>query len=60
MSENWHGLMWLGCFIVLMIAAFACSQQRDTLKVEAVKRGFAQWVVNDEGTTTFQWKEGAE
>jgi hypothetical protein len=29
-------------------------------KAEAVKLGFAEWVSDYKGNTTFKWKEGAE
>ena len=43
--------------IALLIAAFIVADQRDDLKVEAVKRGAAEWVVGARGHTTFKWKE---
>jgi hypothetical protein len=46
--------------IFLIIAAFGAAWQRDELKVEAVKRGFAEWVVDAEGGTTWRWKEDGE
>jgi len=48
------------CVIFLFIAAFMVSWQRDELKVEAVKRGFAEWVSDYNGNTTFKWKDGAK
>jgi hypothetical protein len=46
--------------ICLLISSFGAAWQRDELKAEAVKRGFAQWVVDTSGDTTFQWKEGGK
>ena len=43
--------------ILLSIAVFRAVSQRDELKSEAVKRGFAEWVVNEKGDTTWKWKE---
>jgi hypothetical protein len=46
--------------IFLSISAFMAASQRDDLKAEAVKRGFAEWIVNEKGDTTWKWKEGAK
>ena len=46
--------------IILLIASFMASSQRDDLKAEAVKRGFAEWVPDYSGNTTFKWKEGTK
>jgi len=50
----------LSVIIFLTIATFMVARQRDELKVEAVKRGFAEWVSDYNGNTTFKWKEGAK
>jgi hypothetical protein len=46
--------------ILLSISAFMAASQRDDLKAEAVKRGFAEWIVNEKGDTTWKWKEGVK
>ena len=46
--------------ILLFISAFMAASQRDDLKAEAVKRGFAEWVVDEKGDTTWKWKENAK
>jgi hypothetical protein len=46
--------------IILFIAAFMAASQRDELKAEAVKRGFAEWIVDEKGDTTWKWKEGVK
>jgi hypothetical protein len=46
--------------ILLFISAFMAATQRDELKAEAVKRGFAEWVVDEKGGTTWKWKEGVK
>lgn len=33
------------------------AQDRDELKAEAVKRGYAEWIVIGEDNTEFKWKE---
>jgi hypothetical protein len=43
--------------ILLFVASFMLAQQRDALKVEAVQRGFAEWVVDVNGNTSFKWGE---
>ena len=48
------------CVISLAACVFLATRQRDELKSEAVKRGFAEWVVDAKGETTWQWKEGAK
>lgn len=48
--------MMVACFILLLVASFGLAWQRDELKTEAVKRGFAEWVVDVWGNTTFQWR----
>jgi len=49
---------WFLLFIVIIvtIAAFLVAEQRDALKVEAVKHGAAEWVSDVNGRTTFKWK----
>lgn len=42
---------------VLMIALLVVCDQREELKVQAVKRRYAEWVVGDRGDVVFKWKE---
>jgi hypothetical protein len=44
---------------VLLVIAIQVAEQRgqNTLKSEAVERGFAEWVSDYYGNTTFVWKE---
>ena len=44
-------------FILTIVAAFCVAFQRDNLKEQAVKRGFAEWKVDAAGNTKWQWKE---
>lgn len=48
--------------IALFFAAtiFLVTGQRNELKQQAVKRGFAEWVVNEKGDTTWKWREDAK
>jgi hypothetical protein len=46
-------------FLMGMLAGFVwggCVGMKD-IKANAVKRGHAVWVVDAEGSTSFQWKE---
>ena len=54
-SHDWIGFMML---ILAVFCTFLVAEQRDQLKAEAVKRGFAEWYIVD-GTreTEFKWKE---
>ena len=57
MSEqtyDWIGLMML---ILAGVCVFLVAEQRDDLKQEAVKRGFAEWIVTGQNQTEFKWKE---
>ena len=53
---------------VLLIIAFACGvwagvcadDDAKAIRTEAVERGFAEWVPDKEGNTTFKWKEVAK
>tara|TARA_R110000868_G_scaffold54509_4_gene170263 strand:- start:21461 stop:21655 length:195 start_codon:yes stop_codon:yes gene_type:complete len=55
---NKYAHEWLAFFMLILmtIAAFSAAEQRDELKVQAVKRGFAEWVCDVNGQTTFKWK----
>jgi hypothetical protein len=43
--------------IIITVCAFMVAEQRDQLKAEAVKRGFAEWIVIGQNQTEFKWKE---
>jgi hypothetical protein len=57
MSKGAFEVFMTACVIFLIIAACLLATQRDDLKAEAVKRGFAEWVSDYNGNTTFKWKE---
>lgn len=50
---------WLGvlALILSVCCTFAVAEQRDALKQEAVKRGYAEWIVIGENRIEFKWKE---
>lgn len=50
----------LAILILLVIALFITADQREKFRTEAVERGFAEWVPDKEGNTTFKWKEVAK
>jgi hypothetical protein len=52
--NSWLGLL---AAIMLAIGLFIVAEQRDELKAEAVKRGFAEWIVTGQNQTEFKWKE---
>jgi hypothetical protein len=56
MSENTYGWVGLIALIFTLICAVMVAQQRDELKQEAVKRGYAEWIVIGENNTEFKWK----
>ena len=47
-------------FAVLLPAFLMVTAQIYEIKTEAVKRGFATWVSDENGNTTFTWKEVAK
>ena len=57
MSNTENQWMMLVAVIFLIAGTFVVSNQRDELKAEAVKRGFAEWVSDYNGNTTFKWNE---
>lgn len=57
MSENHAAPLCAFMFVLALIAAFTAADQRDSLKAEAVKRGFAEWHVLGQDSTEFRWKE---
>jgi len=42
--------------VIFVVVCFVVAEQRDDLKAEAVKRGCAEWIVDEHGNTTWQWK----
>jgi hypothetical protein len=57
MSENASSLFGMILFLFALIIAVLVKQDRDELKAEAVKRGYAEWIVIGEDNTEFKWKE---
>lgn len=50
----------------LLIMTHICAnhsgyvEAQKTIRTEAVERGFAEWVPDSGGNTTFKWKEAAK
>lgn len=57
MSEDKYGLFGMILFLFALICAFVAAGQRDDLKAEAVKHGYAEWIVIGQNKTEFKWKE---
>jgi len=56
-NDNLSGWYITLAFIVAIVCAFTAADQRDQLKAEAVKRGYAEWIVTGQNETQFKWKE---
>jgi hypothetical protein len=52
--NSWLGLL---AAIILAVGLSIVADQRDELKAEAVKRGFAEWIVVGQDKIEFKWKE---
>ena len=57
MNKNTQEWVLVGALILTIICAFTAVEQRDSLKQEAVNRGFAEWKVVGENKTEFVWRE---
>ncbi len=58
MSKNTQEWLLTVCFLLVLAAAFMVANQRDSIKQEAVDRGFAEWhVIEGTSETEFRWKE---
>ena len=50
-------LLWLIPIAGVLLLMSVAIWQRDTIRVEAVQRGHAEWVVDAHGNTKWRWKE---
>lgn len=50
------GLVATSIAAALVAGLLVVAKQRDQLKIEAIKHGAAEWIVDEAGQTTFQWK----
>ncbi len=60
MNKGIFEVFMTACVISLIMVIFLLETQWNELRTEAVKRGFAEWVVDEKGDTTWKWKEGAK
>jgi hypothetical protein len=60
MSEQTYNLLGLVLLILVLATCFCVAAQRDDLKKQAVQRGCAEWVVKNDGSTSWRWKEEAK
>jgi len=52
--NSWLSLL---ATIILAVGLHIVADQRDELKAEAVKRGFAEWIVTGQNQTEFKWRD---
>lgn len=57
MSERTKDIIVLICILFQTGVCLFVGHQRDKMRKEAVQHGFAEWVADDYGRTTFTWKE---
>jgi hypothetical protein len=43
--------------IILLVFCFVIANERDTLQQEAVDKGFAEWIIKNENSVEFKWKD---
>jgi hypothetical protein len=55
-ANRWTPTLFTFVFIFMTVGAFYAAHQREQLKVEAVERGYAEWVPDTHGDTVFKWK----
>jgi hypothetical protein len=55
-EENFGTLMFI-ISLFLAICLLISSHQKDDLRKQAIERGHAEYVVDSDGETTWQWKE---
>jgi hypothetical protein len=56
MKQHEEWILMIG-LLLCIVAVFALANQRDNIKKQAVERGFATFVPDSSGNTTFVWKE---
>jgi hypothetical protein len=47
----------IGLCAILLVLLISTEKSRRALEAEAVSRGFAEWVVVEEGLVRLKWKE---
>lgn len=56
-----HDRFWFGIALIfgaaLYLSLIFSITQKKEFKREAVERGYAEWIVDSNGNTTWKWKE---
>lgn len=64
MSSDRIGLVfatsWLTFLVVMLIFAYPMKRMWKTLRKEAVEKGYAEYVTDSDGITTWRWKDEAK
>jgi hypothetical protein len=57
--KNNEGIGLVFAFLIAaLVALLVLDNKLDTLRVEAVQKGFAEWLVDASGETEWRWKGG--
>jgi len=57
MSEPFNSLLMIFAAIFYLATIWCLEHQYNKIKEQAVERGYADWVVKSNGSTTWQWEE---
>jgi hypothetical protein len=58
--KNNEGIDLVFAFLIgALVVLFILDNKLDTLREEAVKRGYAEWAVDASGETEWRWKGGS-
>lgn len=47
----------IGLFVTAGVLGTILDRSQLTFRVEAVERGYAEWITETDGSTTWQWKD---
>jgi len=57
MTEETFGNIMIVVSLFLAICLLISSHQKDNIRKQAVEKGYAEYVVDSDGETTWQWKK---
>jgi hypothetical protein len=57
MNENIIEVFHILTIILLSVIIYITVSDRNNLKKQAVEKGYAEWVVESSGKTTWKWKD---